>query len=537
MTAPGRLLHDWFYLGAEQNPYGGALLLNGRIWLYKEVADTALRWAAALLSGPTRPRRVGLLASHSEESYIGLLAVLLSGAAAVPLSPASPPVRNADTARWAGLDMLIVDAAGIPHISEIARRVPSLTIFAPRAAPPSGYAGKAWIGPESTGPVPRDRLPRPSYHDTAYLLFTSGSTGRPKGVPISHANIDHFLSVNHERYGLGRKDRVSQIFEQTFDVAMSNIFLAWASGSLLCPASRRDRLQPVAYVNARGITMWFSVPGVIAFALSQGMLPQKCMNGLRWCLFVGEKLHRDHAEAWQAAAPNSTVENVYGPTEVTITCTAYRWDPALSPAHCVNGVVPIGTPSPGLDYHILKNSADAERAERAERGELCICGPQMFQGYLDPSDDIDRFLWYRGRRWYRTGDIVQTDPEAGLVFLGRVDDQVKIRGYRVEPGEVEAVFREQYRVDEAAAVLSASAGDSLLMFYSGDVIPEEQARARLRKILPEYMIPARIIWLPRIPRTAHGKVDQSQLRILSRELARSPSPTRCEQSTTYDKGE
>jgi acyl-coenzyme A synthetase/AMP-(fatty) acid ligase len=122
------------------------------------------------------------------------------------------------------------------------------------------------------------------------------------------------------------------------------------------------------------------------------------------------------------------------------------------------------------------------------------------------------------------------------MFLGRLDDQVKIRGYRVELGEVEAVFRAHHRADEAVAVLSSPAGDSLLMFYSGDAVPEEQARATLAELLPEYMIPARIIWLPRIPRTAHGKVDRAQLRTLSREVAGQPSPSRCEQPITHEKG-
>ncbi|MFI0479689.1 AMP-binding protein [Actinomadura sp. 9N215] len=524
MTAPtgasgtGRLLHEWFREGAERNPGGGALLLNGRIWPYEEVGNTALRWAGAILSRLPRPRRVGLLAAHSEESYIGLLAVLMSGAAVILLNPASPAARNADLARRAELDALVVDATGLPHVSAIAETLPSLIVVAPRIARPTAYTGKAWIGPRDTAPVPRDRLPRPAYHDTAYVLFTSGSTGRPKGVPITHANIDHFLSVNHDRYRLGHVDRVSQTFEQTFDVAMMNLFLAWGSGALLCPASGRDRLQPVSFINTRNITVWSSVPGAISFALSQGMLPHSCMNALKWSFFAGEKLHREHVEAWQAAAPNSIVENLYGPTEATITCTAYRWDPALSAAHCINGAVPIGLPSPGLLHHVLRGSTDAPY------GELCVSGPQMFGGYLDPSDDIGRFIRHEGRRWFRTGDLVQTDPEAGLVFLGRVDDQVKVRGHRVEPGEVEAVFRELHRVDEAVAVLPSPGDDSLVMFYSGAVVAEEPARSQLRDRVPEYMVPARIIRLPRIPRSAHGKVDRARLRNLGREFTGSPGP-------------
>lgn len=529
VSATGRLLHEWFHAGAERNPDGAALRIKGRVWTYAEVREAALRWAGAILSGPMPPRRIGLLAAHGEESYVGLLAVLLTGATVVPLSPGAPLTRNADMARRAGLDALVVDASGLRHVAEITEALPSLTVIAPRIARPAGYAGKAWIGPHETGQPPQDGLPSPEYRDTAYLLFTSGSTGRPKGVPISHANIDHFLSVSHLRYGLSPEDRVSQTFEQTFDVAMFNVFLAWGSGALLCPASRRDVLQPVTYINTHGITVWSSVPGVIAFALSQGMLPERCMGDLAWSFFAGEKLHREHAEAWQTAAPNSVVENLYGPTEVTITCTAYRWDPTRSAAHCVGGAVPIGLPSPGLRHHILPVAP-----EDTGRGELCVSGPQVFDGYLDPSDDDGRFLWHYGRRWYRTGDLVQVDPEAGIVFVGRLDDQVKVRGYRVELGEVEAVFRGHHHVDDAIAVLASPTDDSLVVFYAGDAVPEESARATLRDLLPEYMVPARIVWLPSLPRTAHGKIDRTRLCELGRELTGALHPSRGAQSADDD---
>lgn len=506
----GRLLVDWFLAGAARNPDGGALLLAGRTWTYTEVRETALRWAHTMVSSLPRPRRIGLLAAHSDESYLGLLATAMTGAAVVPLNPDWPPARNANVARQADLDALIMDSAGEAHVPMIVEAVPSLAVLAPHIAQPSGYTGKTWLGPRDIARAPTCALPTPSAMDTAYLLFTSGSTGHPKGVPISHANIDHFLTVNHARYNVGDHDRVAQAAEQTFDVAMFNMFLAWGSGALLCPASRRERLQPVEFVNTHGITVWSSVPGVVAFAMTQGMLPSSSMPGLEWSFFAGEQLRREHVEAWQEAAPNSVVENLYGPTELTVTCTAYRWDPVLSPAHCVNGVVPIGVPSPGLRTHVRR-----ER-EPGQRGELCVTGPQMFRGYLNPVDNADRFVWHEGRRWYRTGDLVEIDPAAGMVCLGRLDDQVKVRGHRVELGEVEATFLDHHRTDEAIAVLPGPADDALIIFYTGDPVPESAARETLRRTLPEYMVPARIIRIPRLPRTGHGKIDRSALGELAR---------------------
>ncbi|MFF0488643.1 AMP-binding protein [Nocardia sp. NPDC004068] len=507
----GRRLHEWFRTGARVNPDGGALLLGSRVWTYAEAEDTARRWAGSLRSAVQRPRRVGLLAAHSAESYLGLLATLFSGAAVVPLNPVVPQSRNAELARRVGLDALVVDAAGMPQIPAILDAVPSLTVLAPSIPRPPGRPGAVWLGPADCAAGALDPLPRPSARDIAYVLFTSGSTGRPKGVPISHANIDHFLSVAHDRYRLGPGDRVCQATEQTFDVALFNQFLAWGSGTLLCPASPRERLQPVEFVDEHDITVWSSVPGVIAFAQAQGMLPPGSMTGLRWSLFAGEQLRREHAEAWQAAAPGSIVENLYGPTELTIVCTAYRWRPAASPAHCVHGAVPIGEPLPGTRTHVLPDPA------APGRGELCVRGPQQFGGYLDPADDAGRFLHHEGRRWFRTGDLVETHPQAGLVFLGRADNQVKIRGHRVELGEIEAIFLAHHPVTEAVAVVPSAMADAVVVFYSGPPIAAQESRARLRELVPEYLVPARIIRLPALPRTAHGKVDRMRLRELAAE--------------------
>ncbi|WP_369799244.1 AMP-binding protein [Micromonospora sp. M42] len=186
--------------------------------------------------------------------------------------------------------------------------------------------------------------------EVAYLLFTSGSTGRPKGVPIRHRNVDAFLTCCRDRYPVGPGDRLSQTFDLTFDPSVFDMFVAWGGGATLVVPQPDEVLTPVRFVNERRITHWFSVPSVVSLARRMRMLSPGAMPGLRHSLFAGEALTLEQARAWAAAAPGSVVENLYGPTELTVTCTGHRLpaDPADWPATS-NGTVPIGDAHPGLD--------------------------------------------------------------------------------------------------------------------------------------------------------------------------------------------
>jgi acyl-coenzyme A synthetase/AMP-(fatty) acid ligase len=256
------------------------------------------------------------------------------------------------------------------------------------------------------------------------------------------------------------------------------------------------------------------------------------MPSLRWSLFCGEALTLRQAEAWQKAAPNSTLENIYGPTENTITWTEYRlpanredWP---NPA---NGTVPIGTPYPSLEHLILD-----EDGRPSLDGELCVRGPQRFPGYLDPANNPGRFVSFDGEQstvydgstplteghWYRTGDRVQV-LDGQLVHLGRLDHQIKIRGYRVELGEIESALRDQPGISEAivVAVPVGSGEVDIEAAYTGTEQDTEELLAALRSRLPSYMVPRGITALQQFPLNPNGKVDRNALvAVLQPEEAR-----------------
>ncbi|HET6500051.1 MAG TPA: AMP-binding protein, partial [Amycolatopsis sp.] len=363
---------------------------------------------------------------------------------------------------------------------------------------------------------------RADERDIAYILFTSGSTGAPKGVRIEHRNVNAYLEHVIPRYEAGPGARFSQFFDLTFDPSVYDMFTAWGSGATLVVPTRNDLLSPVRFVNSRRVTHWNSVPSVISFALRLRKLDPASMPTLRWSLFCGEPLTLQQAAAWQAAAPEAVLENIYGPTEMTVTCVEHRLPRERRDwARPANGTVPIGTVYSGLEAVVLD-----ERGRPAAEGELCLRGPQRFPGYLDPADNTGRFVTFDGElasehdgsatltdgHWYRTGDRVGRHDGA-LVHLGRLDHQVKIRGYRVELGEIEAVLREQPGVADAVVLtFTGEKGEvELLAAYTGDRQDEDDLLAALSRALPGYMVPRTLTAFEAFPLNQNGKIDRRAL--------------------------
>jgi acyl-coenzyme A synthetase/AMP-(fatty) acid ligase len=236
-----------------------------------------------------------------------------------------------------------------------------------------------------------------------------------------------------------------------------------------------------------------------------GALAPGSMPTLRRSLFCGEALREADAADWQAAAPQSVVENLYGPTELTIACTVDRWP---NRADVGNGVVPIGLPHPGLPQVLL----DPHGRVADDEGELCVGGPQMFAGYLDPADDVGRFLVVDGERYYRTGDRVRRLPDSRLAYLGRLDYQVKIRGYRVELLEIEHALRQLDGVSDCAVTVVDRDGEATLhAAFVGDRAVQDGLTSALAARLPEYQVPRYIWHTDALPLNPNGKVDRSAL--------------------------
>jgi amino acid adenylation domain-containing protein len=481
-----------FLRGLELSGGGVAVDVGDQALTYERLHELALRWGGALAEAGARS--VGVLAGKGVTAYAGILAGLYAGATIVPLRPDFPAARTAQMVEAAGVDVLVADERG-------------------RAVAPEGV------------PVLRETrasqalaAPLPPSSDTAYVLFTSGSTGRPKGVRIGRAALDHYFRLLDSRYDFTPDDVFSQTFDLNFDCAMFDLFCAWGAGApaVVLPGGAYRNLP--RFAAERGLTVWFSTPSAIDLVRRTGGLMPGALPGLRWSFFAGEALTvRDTAD-WRAAASSSIVENLYGPTELTVTVSGYRWDDVETPRVAVNGVVPIGEVHAGHD-HVLLGPGDVPDPDE---GELCIAGPQMTPGYLDPADERGRFLDRDGRRFYRTGDRCRRLDD-GLAYLGRLDSQVQVLGWRIELTEVEHALRDCGIQDAVVLGVAGESGTELFVFYTGGQRPVLEMVRALRAVLPEGVIPRHYRHVEEFPLNSNRKIDRKTLAARAADLL-APTP-------------
>ncbi|WP_372504776.1 AMP-binding protein [Streptomyces lavenduligriseus] len=488
-----------FARGLALAPDRPALHADGVDLTYRELHELALVRAGSLLAGlPGRPPAVGVLAGKGPTAYASLLAGLYSGVTVVPLQPAFPAARTRRMIEAAGVGALLADDDALPALTALHEdgvRLP--TLFAPGGQPMPALA----LDPDSALKAPQPTRPG----DIAYVLFTSGSTGRPKGVPVTHANTAHYFHLLDQRYDFGPHDVFSQTFDLNFDCAMFDLFCAWGAGAAVVPVPARAYARLPEFVAERGMTVWFSTPSAITLVRRTGGLAPGALGSLRWSFFAGEALGCKDAEDWTAAAPGAALENLYGPTELTITITAHRWTPGRQP----NDMVPIGAVHPGHDTLLLDPSG---APGTGDEGELCIAGPQLTPGYLDPADDAGRFLEHDGRRYYRTGDRVRRADDGGWHYLGRKDAQVQVHGIRVELAEVDAAARTCPGVEDAVTVAVPVDGTvELAVFHTGEPVPPARFARHLRALLPAAVVPRAYHHLDTLPLNANRKTDRRKL--------------------------
>jgi amino acid adenylation domain-containing protein len=533
MPPPERgALRDGFLHAAERFASRPALEVAGEQVRYDELKARAAALAATLAEHDAHGEVVltAVFGQRSATAYVAILAALLRGHGYVPLNPAFPAARNSAMLARSLCTALVADAAASAQLDELLQNVErGMVIVLPDHDDVSAFAAR-WprhrvVGRRSLEPAAAWRPGEVTGDAIAYLLFTSGSTGEPKGVMVSNANVRHFVACMVERYGITEHDRFSQTFDLTFDLSAFDLFVAWQRGACVCVPSAAQKMMPGKYLADAALTVWFSVPSTAALMSRLRMLAPGRYPRLRWSLFCGEALPAELAQRWLAAAPASRLENLYGPTELTIACTLYRWDAARSPAQCELGLVPIGEPYPGMSALV----ADEQLREVAvgEAGELLMAGPQVALGYYrDASRSAAAFVVPpgRGEVHYRTGDRVRRPaPGRPLTYLGRIDNQIKVLGYRVELGEIEALARAQGGVDEAVALgwpLSDSGAEGIVVFVADAACDVAALRRRLAERLPPYMQPREVRALAHFPKNANGKIDRKALaRLLADDAA------------------
>jgi len=503
-------------------PDRAALIVQGTTVTYSELRRRGRALAATIQqrTADGGPPMTAVFADRSFTAFAGILGSLLAGRAFVPLNPNFPVARTRQMLQRSECRALVVDAGAEAQLPDLLEEIAGSLVILPDREDVDALA-KRWpqhtiVGADQVEPDV-SWTPTPQTTDAlAYLLFTSGSTGTPKGVMVTHRNVTHFVATAVERYGITSDDRFSQMFDATFDLSVFDMFVAWHQGACVCCPPRTTLWNPSAFIQDQQLTVWLSVPTTAALMHRFGALKSGRYPSLRWSLFCGERLPVEIARAWANAAPRSVVENLYGPTELTVACTAYRWDPHRSPEESIRGTVPIGYPLAGM--RALVTDERMSEVPPGHDGELLMTGPQQTPGYWrDDRATSSAYVRVRGDEsvYYRTGDRVRRPVgDEPLVFLGRVDNQVKIHGHRVELGEVESTLLECPGVESAIAVgwpMTDTGPLGVAAFVTGRDVEPFAVRLRLESVLQAYAVPQTIRVLSDLPLNANGKVDRGAL--------------------------
>ncbi|MES2259415.1 MAG: amino acid adenylation domain-containing protein [Pseudomonadota bacterium] len=475
-------VHQLFEAQAARQPDAPALVCGGEQLSYAELNARANRLAhhlAALGVGPEV--KVGIALERSVEMVVSLLAVLKAGGAYVPLDPDYPRERLAYVVEEGGIAYLLTHSALLSRIPQGQADVLAVDTL--------DLDGAAAHNPAIA--LHGDHL--------AYAIYTSGSTGRPKGVAICHRALSHFLLGMQQAPGLERADRVLALTSLAFDIAALELYLPLITGARILLTTQG---APDVLAMAAQATMIQATPSGWRMLLASGWQPRSVKG-----LCGGEALQPDLA----ATLRQGGVElwNMYGPTETTI------WS---SVRKLADGDIALGGPIPGTQLYVL--DAGLQQVPRGAAGELYIGGVGLARGYLNRADlSAERFVadphGAVGGRLYRTGDLVRWRADGQLDYLGRLDHQVKIRGFRIELGEIEAQLLAQAGVAEAVVVAQQGASGARLAAYvsarAGAVLESDQLKAALASALPDYMVPAVVMVLERLPQTPNGKVDRKAL--------------------------
>jgi amino acid adenylation domain-containing protein len=525
VRAPERALFSGFLANVESRPEHSALEVGGQVHTYGEIHEHAASLAATLQHFGQQDDQllVCVLGRRSRVSYAAVLGITLSGHGYVSLNPKYPLNRLHTTLSVSKATAVIVDQMSeslLEHLVDETRRIWILPESDDADAYRRRWPDQVWIGKDELRSKDELVVPNCEPDDIAYVLFTSGSTGEPKGVVVTHGNVNAFVDGYIETLAPVAEDRFSQMPELSFDASVSDLWVCWEVGGTLCIPSDLDQIKAHDYIIRDKLTVWTFVPSLISKLHRLDLLKPNIFPNLRITIFGGEILPHEVARAWSIAAPNSIIENHYGPTECTVTSTRFRWSDA-SGAKCAGNTVPIGYPMPRFEIRILDE--DRKDVEPGDSGELFLAGPQVARGYWDSPDLTGKsFQRLNGssRLHYRTGDhVIRTCDKSPLRFLGRFDDQVQIRGHRVEVGEVETVIREVSGFDEVVVLGWPECGDGsadgLVAFIQGSCSENKsiEIRAAISEHLPDFMRPRQISCLDHLPVNANGKIDRNALRL------------------------
>ncbi len=500
-----------------------ALKIDNKILTYDDLFEKALGIAKVLKENGAKKETIGIVGQRKVASYIGLFSILSAGCSFTPINPKHNGEKIKSIIKGSKIRILIGDESDVLNLQKDTLSSLDLIVC------PEGNLQKLEdikiinekelkLTGSLSNPVDCED------EDIAYINFTSGSTGEPKGVKVSHKNIINFIMNMSDIYELNPGFIASQTFDLSFDPSVSDILFTWYKNGILCVLPEKELLVPTDFIIREKINFWNSVPSIANFMMKTGNLNPNSFPNLKYSMFCGEQFPTHIAKAWRRAAPNSTIENLYGPTETTIYITRYIYSKKDEDKNFKNDIVPIGLPLGDHKFALIDESENL--VDKNEKGEIIFSGKQLSKGYLNnqqkTKEVFKKFEWDASDlTWYKTGDLGFVNDEGYIECIGRIDSQIKIAGRRIEIGEIEYALSKFKKTKGAVVVPLRDSQDIVtgcVAFIIEKLTRDEESliKKESMKILDSVFFPKKIISIDNYPKAESGKINRKKLEAIAK---------------------
>ncbi len=515
------LIQHMLRASASRFPESEALIHAGRRLTYGDVEMRVAGLAAGLRNaGLRRGERVGIYLDPGVAQVVSIFGVAQGGGVFVPVNGVLLPQQLVHIARDCSISVLVTSATRLESVLPVLADVPTLR----------------FLVLVSDGPAPQVSVPAHDFDamtqtpadahwqdwgiskDLAAILYTSGSTGKPKGVMLSHANVMAGTTIVSAYLGITAADRILAVLPFSFDAGLNQLMTAFQRGATLVLINFVFAKQIVEMLVKERITGLAGVPTVWSLlAQSTSALQKNTPPALRYITNTGGAMPQSVLKTLRAVLPNTNIILMYGLTE------AFR-STYLPPEELDRRPTSMGKAVPDTEILVLDDSG--QRCKPGEVGELVHRGPTVSMGYWGNPEATDRVLKPNPllapeivdvERVCYSGDLVKTDDEGFLYYVGRRDTMIKSSGFRISPTEIEEVVFQSGNVRHAAAIgvpdeLLGQAVKIFVVPRDGEPVDPNHLLAFCEDRLPRYMVPKFVEVLERLPLTSSGKVDYPSLR-------------------------
>ncbi|TVT86089.1 amino acid adenylation domain-containing protein [Pseudomonas sp. H3(2019)] len=490
---------QYFHEQVRLHPQRTAIICGGDHLTFLELEYYSNRLANLMRSRGVLPGEpVALLLNKDIRTLGCMLAIWKLGALYVPIDPAAPAQKMKSIFDVCNMRRVVLDS-GLN--TDFGKNYPEINAIDINAVSFEEYSAVF-----SCEPIHQQQL--------AYMIFTSGSTGVPKGVAISRESLSFFISWCRNSLDISGEMVALNMADFSFDQSVMDIaFLIGSGVTLHVYSGHKDPISIAGYIQRNAINVLSTVPTIFGLLFDEQFeLSAESFASLRKVFIGGAACPAPYVQAFHRMMPTADVYNMYGPTEVTVYCMFHRFS-REELSHGVSAVE-LGKPLPGHEVWLV----DDDGNETSSRGELVVSGPQVMVGYWGSTEQTSMVLRESraGRRGYHTGDIVQRSDGNRYTFTGRKNETIKSAGYRIDLGEIEAALMSCPNVMHAAAVavphtLMENAIHVFISQGGRGILDENAVRDHCSTVIPNYMQPHQVHFLPKLPLNASGKIDKKRL--------------------------